>query len=151
MNVAQPTSATAPRLLPVWLVRLRRLLAVPVAVALVLGAPGLAYGAFTARTTAALGVGTYKIPAPAFISGTLMCINGGKGATITFTGFGLVDRATGYSAALTRSGGTTLPQSVRADRSETVTNSGGRGTYTFTLFAKVGSWTGTPLEQTISC
>jgi hypothetical protein len=151
VNVAQPNSATAPRLSPVWLVRLRRLLAVPVAVALVLGAPGLAYGAFTARTAASLSVGTYKIPAPAFIGGTLECTHTGKGATITFTGFGPVDRATGYSAALTRSGESPAPRSVSAGSSVSITNWGGRGTYTFTLSAKVGSWTGTPLVRSIDC
>jgi hypothetical protein len=148
--VAQATPA-APRASTAWLVRLRGLLAVPLAGALVLGAPGLAYATFTARTTAAVSVGTYKIPAPASISGNLECTRTGKGATITITDFGLVDRATKYTATLTLAGGEPLVVPVTADKDVPVTNFGGKGKYTFTLIASVGSWTGTPLERTVIC
>jgi hypothetical protein len=126
-------------------------LAAPIAVALVLGAPGLAYATFTARTTAALSVGTYEIPAPASINGTLQCTKTGKGATITFTGFGLVDRATSYVATLTLSGQTPTLTQVTPGHEESLTNWGGKGKYTFTLSAQVRSWTGAPLERSITC
>jgi hypothetical protein len=151
VNVTQPVPA-APRVFPAWLLRLRGLLAVPVAVALVLGAPGLAYGAFTARTTtASLSVGTYKIPAPASIDGTLHCTDTGKGATITFTAFGLVDRATSYVATLALSGDTPALTPITAGRQVSMTAWAGKGTYTFTLSARVGSWTGAPLVRTVTC
>jgi len=150
VNLAKPPAA-APLAFPAWLVRLRGLLAVLVAVAFVLGAPGLAYGAFTATTTASLRVGTYKIPAPASLNGTLQCTNTGRGASITIAGFGLVDRATGYTARLTLSGGTPTVVPVPVGSSVTITNWDGRGKYTFSLTARVGSWTGEPLQRTVTC
>ena len=150
MNLAKPF-AKAPRVSPAGLSHWRRLLAAPIAVALVLGAPGLAYAAFTARTTASLSVGTYKIPAPATVNGTLRCTDTGKGATITFTGFGLVDRATSYEATLTLSNGTPMVKPVTVGSQVSMTNWGGKGKYTFTLSAKVGSWTGASLERFITC
>jgi hypothetical protein len=153
--VAKATSA-ALRTSPAWLVRLRGLVAVPVAVALVLGAPGLAYAAFTAQATAAVSVGTYKIPAPASINGTLQCTTtrgGQKGASITFTDISDVDRATGYTATITTPGGTTSNVSVSHEGNSYVGmySGSGKGKYTFSVTAKVGSWTGLPLEQTVNC
>ena len=151
------TKATpaVPRGLPAWLLRLRGLLAVPIAVALVLGAPGLAYATFTARTTAAVSVGTYKVPAPASINGNLACRPGNvaRGAIITFTEFAEVDRATGYTATLTPPGGSPSMVPVSGDGTMQVTMSAGnaKGKYTFRLTAQVGSWTGLPLEQTVNC
>ena len=156
---------TVPQSVPVasrvkapWLVRLRGLLAVPVAVALVLGAPGLAYAAFTAKTTAALTVGTYKIPAPASINGTLRCTNAGgqRGAVITFDDFDEVDRATGYAATLTPPSGPAVVSALPAAGHSRVTiatsgGGNGKGTYTFRLTAKVGSWTGAALQQSVTC
>lgn len=157
MNVPQP-APVASRVKATWLVRLRGLLAVPVAVALVLGAPGLAYAAFTAKTTAALTVGTYKVPAPASINGTLRCTNAGgqRGAVITFDDFDEVDRATGYTVTLTPPSGPAVVSALPAvghSRVTTATSGGGngKGTYTFRLTAKVGSWTGAALQQSVSC
>lgn len=150
MNVPQP-APVASRVKAPRLVRLRGLLAAPVAVALVLGAPGLAYAAFTAKTTAALAVGTYKVPAPASINGTLQCTTAGKGATITIRGFGLVDRATSYNATLTLPGETPTLTPVTVGSRVTITSWGGKGKYTFSLYARVGSWTGAPLERTVTC
>jgi hypothetical protein len=136
--------------------QLRGLLAVPVAVALVTGAPGLAYAAFTARTTAAVSVGTYKIPAPASINGTLHCTTtrgGQKGASITFTDISDVDRATGYTATITAPGGKKSNVLVSKEGNSYVGmySGNGTGTYTFSVAAYVGSWTGLPLEQTVIC
>jgi len=126
-------------------------------VAVVLGAPGLAYAAFTARTTAALDVGTYTVPAPTSINGTLECttIQGKKGAVISFTGFAAVARATGYTATLTSPTG---PQAVTeiapADTTHEVkvlSKGSGKGTYTFTFSARVGPWTGPDLLQSVTC
>lgn len=156
VNLAKP-SAAAPRVSSARLAHRRGLLAVPVAVALLLGAPGLAYATFTARTAAALSVGTYKVPAPASINGTLVCttVLGKKGAAITFTGFAAVDRATGYTATLTPPTG---PQEVTAIAAEDTTHEvkilsrgNGKGPYTFTFSARVGSWIGPDLKQTVTC
>jgi hypothetical protein len=156
VNLAKPFAA-APRVSPARLAQWRRLLAVPVAVALVAGAPGLACAAFTAKTTASLSVGTYKVPAPASINGTLECttIQGKKGASISFTGFAAVDRATGYTATLSSPTG---PQAVASiaegDASQGMTllsKGNGKGTYVFTLAAAVGPWTGPALQQSVTC
>lgn len=154
MNVSKdhPEARQAPPACPV---RLRGLMAVPVAVALVLGAPAFAHAAFTARTTAAASVGTYKIPAPASINGTLQC-KPGKGAsraTITFTDFAEVDRATGYTASLRGPVGSATEVPVSGNGTMEVTMSAGQasGVYVFRLTARVGSWTGLPLEQTVTC
>ena len=154
MIVAKVTPP-AQRVSPAWLKRLRGLLAVPVAVALLVGAPGLAYAAFTAQTTAALSVGTYKVPAPASINGTLVCTNNGgnKGAEITFTGFSGVDRATSYTARLTHTSGGSTVTHIAGNTGPSIYMSlgAGRGIYTFQLEARVGSWTGLPLPRTVSC
>ena len=156
VNLANRSAAT-PRVSPGWLAHRTGLLAAPLAVAVVLGAPGLAYAAFTARTTAALDVGTYTVPAPTSINGTLECttIQGKKGAVISFTGFAAVARATGYTATLTSPTG---PQAVTeiapADTTHEVkvlSKGSGKGTYTFTFSARVGPWTGPDLQQSVTC
>ena len=122
--------------------------------ALVLGAPGLAYAAFTAKTNASLSVGTYKIPAPASINGTLQCNDRGtKGAAITFTDFADVDRATSYTATLTPPSGSpsTVPLTGGNQTQVSMSSSNGKGTYTFRLTAKAGSWTGSALQQSVTC
>jgi hypothetical protein len=102
-------------------------------------------------------VGTYKIPAPASINGTLECttIQGKKGASISFTGFAAVGRATKYTATLSSPSG---PQAVTEIAVEDTTHQvmllskgNGKGTYTFTLSAGVGPWTGPALQQTVTC
>lgn len=156
MTVPQSATVASPVKAP-WLVRLRGLLAVPVAMALLLGAPGLAYAAFTASTAAALTVGTYKVPAPASISGRLECtsIQGKKGASISFTSFATVDRATGYTAVISSPNDAQAVSVIAAgDTSHAATllsKGNGRGTYTFTLTASVGLWTGEPLTQSVTC
>jgi hypothetical protein len=129
--------------------RLRGPLALLAAVALVLGVPGLAYATFTSRTTATVTAGTYKVPTPAFINGTLHCAS--RGATITFTDFGKVARATGYTATLTGPKGAQRTVSVVAGSSVQMSLNSGAGQYTFTLAARLGSWTGAPLEQFMTC
>lgn len=160
MNVAKP-SPPALRVSSVWLARLRALLAVPVAVVLVLCAPELAQAAFTAKTAATMSVGTYKVPAPASINGTLQCVKDGgqKGASIRFTDFADVARATGYTATLTSASGSQSVTRIAAGGTNGTTvmlmstngNGGGQVTYTFTLAAQVGSWTGKPLTQSVTC
>lgn len=154
MNVARPVPP-APRASPVRRERLRRLFAVPVALALVLGAPGLAYAAFTAGTNASLSVGTYTIPAPASVNGTLQCTNdrGQKGASITFTSVSAVDRATGYTATLTPPTGapSLVPIAAGGKVQVTMYSGSGKGKYTFTVSAQVGSWTGPEFKQTAIC
>ena len=129
MNVAQPTSAaTAPRVSPGWLVRLRRLVAVPVAVALILGAPGLAYATFTAKTGGSLAVGTYSIPAPASATGNRTCNNGNsKGITINITSFAAVSKATEETQGRAQMKSKTVRRNKCNTRKPTVRNDGGEG------------------------
>lgn len=151
MNVTQPTG-TARWLPRLWLLRLRRLLALPAAVALVLGAPGLAYATFTAKTGGSLAVGTYSIPAPATATGSPMCNTGNpKGITINISGFAAVIKATSYIATLTAPDGTTTSKAV-APGGFTITKQYAKtGTYTLVIKAQVGSWTGAPFQKTYVC
>jgi hypothetical protein len=152
VNVAHADSA-APEASYARIVRWRGPLAVLIAVALVLGVPSLAYATFTAKTTAAVTAGTYKVPAPASFNGSLVCTKSGDltGATLTIKEFGKVDRATGYTGMLQAPDGATATMQVSSGSTVTVSTYGGEGTYTFTLTAKVGSWTGVPLERTVTC
>ncbi len=89
---------------PVGRSRWHLLLAVPLALLMVLGAPYLATAAFTATTSATLSVGTYKIPAPtAMMTGTPSCTNnkGAKVGPLPSASWSAVDRATGYIVTLT--------------------------------------------------
>ncbi|WP_232083374.1 hypothetical protein [Arthrobacter sp. SO5] len=152
MNVVQPSSATAaPRLSPVWLVRLRRLLAVPVAVALVLGAPGLAYATFTAKTGSSMAVGTYSIPAPATATGSGTCNKGPRGATANITSFAAVSKATSYIATVTAPDGSTSSQTVAPGGFVLSRTSSKAGTFTLEIKARVGSWTGAAFQLTLVC
>jgi hypothetical protein len=136
----------------VWLVRLRRLLAVPAAVALVLGAPGLAYATFTANTGGSLAVGTYSIPAPATATGTRTCNNGNpKGITINITSFAAVSKATSYIATVTAPDGTTTSKTVDPGGFTITKQYAKAGTYTLVIQAQVANWTGAALPQTYAC
>ncbi|MGO4193652.1 hypothetical protein AB4Y67_18550 [Arthrobacter sp. YAF17] len=152
MNVVQPTSASAaPRFSSAWLVRLRRLLAVPVAVAIVLGAPGLAYATFTAKTGGTLAVGTYSIPAPTTANGNRTCNNSPRGITVNITSFAAVSKATSYIATLTAPDGSTTSKSVVPGGFAISRTSATGGTYTLVIKARVGSWTGAEWEKTYVC
>ena len=132
--------------------RLRRLVAVPVAVALILGAPGLAYATFTAKTGGSLAVGTYSIPAPASATGNRTCNNGNsKGITINITSFAAVSKATSYIATLTAPDGSTTTKSVVPGAFAISGTSTPGGTYTLVIRARVGSWTGAAWEKTYVC
>ena len=130
---------------------LRRLLAVPAAVALVLGAPGLANATFTAKTGGSLAVGTYSIPAPATASGNRTCNNNPRGVTISITSFAAVSRATSYIATLTAPDGSTTSKSVVPGGFSISRTSSTGGTYTRVIKARLGSWTGAGFQKTYVC
>lgn len=149
---------------PVGRSRWHLLLAVPLALLMVLGAPYLATAAFTATTSATLTVGTYKIPAPtAVTTGTRTCTNnqGVKGASIPVTSWSAVDRATGYVVTLTSPSGGQSQTAIRGGSSSAVTasvqdvngngNGSGSGTYTLSIRATIGSWVGDPIIRTFTC
>ena len=150
MNVAKPTPA-APRVFPAWLVRLRGLLTIPVAVMLVLGAPGLSYAAFTARTTASMSIGTYEIPAPATATGSRTCQTGPLRVSITISSFAPVSRATSYIATVTAPDGTVSSKTVSASGFSFTKSSSKAGTYTLLIKARVGGWTGAAIQKTYTC
>ena len=141
MNPAKATAA-APKVPSALAVQLRGPLALLVAVALILGLPSLAYATFTSRATASVSVGTYKIPAPASINGTLQCVPNGQGADHQVHRvresrpcdglYGDTEGSAGGVATMPAAPGTTVQVSV----------SGSPGTYTFSLVARVGSWHG---------
>jgi hypothetical protein len=132
-------------------VRLRRLLAVPAAVALVLGAPGLAYATFTAKTGGSLSVGTYSIPAPASATGNRTCNTNPRGITVNITNFASVSKATSYIATMTAPDGSTTSKSVVPGSFGITRSSSTGGTYTLVIKAQVGSWTGAAFQKTYVC
>lgn len=153
MHVKAVRSATADS--PRKVARRQLLLALPLAGMLALCAPGLAWAAFTVQVSAALGVGTYQIPAPASAAGTLVCTTsqGQRGASIVFSSVASVSRATGYRATLTPPVGSPLQNDVGATGTFQIPMAitAGKGKYTFSVVAKVGSWVGAPLQQTVTC
>jgi hypothetical protein len=151
VNAAQPASATAPRFPRVWLLRLRRLLAVPAAVALVLGAPGLAYATFTAQTGGSLAVGTYSIPAPTSATGSRTCSTNPRGITVNITSFAAVSRATSYTATITAPDGSTASKTVGTGGFSISRTSSKTGTYTLVIKAQLGTWTGAAIQKTYIC
>lgn len=120
--------------------------------ALVLGAPGLAYATFTAKTGGSLAVGTYSIPAPATATGNRTCNNGNpKGITINITSFAAVIKATSYVATVTAPDGTTASKSVGTGGFSISRTSSTGGTYTLVIKARVGAWTGAAYQKTYVC
>ncbi|WP_247827529.1 hypothetical protein [Arthrobacter antioxidans] len=135
--------------------RVRFLVGVLVAVVVPMGAPTVAQAAFFDAAVAPMSVGTYKIPAPAGITGTRSCSDSNRPMDITIDDFGAVPRASSYVVTLTASTGRatkiTLPATRRTTAISTETSSR-TASYTLRIVANVGTWTGTvPLERTYTC
>ncbi|WP_298252074.1 hypothetical protein [uncultured Arthrobacter sp.] len=133
--------------------RLRFLAKLLLAVVVLTWAPTVAQAAFSDRDTAALSVGTYDIPAPAGVTGTIDCSLLKMFVTVAITDFGVVPRATEYTVTLTGPAGVVTTHTVSpTKRATTITRmSMLNGTYTLRIWASVGTWTGDPAVYPIKC
>ena len=119
------------------------------------GGAALAQASFIGVARAPVTVGTYDIPASASLTGTYNC-DSRRTMTVNVTGFGRVDRATGYTLTLAEPGtapGTTTQNLTATQTTTTISRATTRaGNFTLNLTAKVGTWTSdTPLTRTLSC
>ncbi|NUP73641.1 MAG: hypothetical protein HOQ07_03180 [Sinomonas sp.] len=133
--------------------RLPRIMAPLLAAALLFVAPTAAEAGFTSTSTAALSASTYSIPAPASVNATYVCNPNGKLITITVAGYAKVPRATAYTFTVTAPDGTSSSTTTTQDAvvlTQTSANVGNR-TYTLTVQAQLGTWTGSPLTVVHVC
>jgi len=115
-------------------------------------APAIAEAAFNATTTSPVSVGTYAIPAPATATWTYSCSPNGKSYTLNLTGYGKVSKAGSYLVIIKAPDGTTsAPQIITGNTLTLTQTSATRGTYTFTIQALVGTWTGAAYTGTDTC
>jgi hypothetical protein len=114
--------------------------------------PAVAHAYFTTATMAAVTAATYRIPAPAGADWTHSCSPNGRNYTLNITGYAHVSKATSYRLVITApDGSTSSPHDFTGGTTTLTKTSARRGTYTFTLQALVGSWTGTAYTGSNSC
>ena len=119
--------------------------------------PAEAWAAFTRTASASLTASTYTIPAPAqgSVSASYLCTNNGKDATATVIGTANVNRATGYVITLTAPDGTSSSTTTTSLLQTAVLSASSRSaagrTFTLTVRARMGTWTGAPLTLTHTC
>jgi hypothetical protein len=130
---------------------LLRLLAGLTAAVLIALVPAVAQAAFRATATASFTASTYEIPAPASITGTYSCGTKPNSYNLNMTAYGKVAKATAYRLTITAPDGTSTSQTITGNTLNLTKTSARAGTYTLTLIALVGTWTGDPLTRTYSC
>lgn len=129
----------------------RALVTVLAALVLVL-TPAIAQAAFKAATTSPMSIGTYAIPAPATATWTHSCSSNGRSYTLNLTGYAHVSKAGSYLVIITAPDGTaSSPQVITSDTLTLTQTSTRRGTYTFTIQARVGTWTGAAFTGSDTC
>jgi hypothetical protein len=129
-----------------------RLLAAAIPALLIVLSPAIAQAVFKAGTTSTMSVGTYAIPAPATASWTHNCSTNGRSYTLNLTSYGHVSKAGSYLVIITAPDGTTsTPQIITSDTLTLTQSSARRGTFTFTIQALVGTWTGAAFTGSDTC
>jgi len=129
-----------------------RVLTAAVPALLIVLSPALAQAAFMAATTSTASLGTYAIPAPATASWTHNCSTNGRSYTLNLTSYGHVSKAGSYLVIITAPDGTTSnPQIITSDSLTLTQSSARRGTFTFTIQALVGTWTGAAFTGSDTC
>ena len=133
----------------------RRLLAASLLLLVGMGAPVAAWAAFTAKASGTARAATLTLQAPANAGVTFTCPKNKNKSTggVSITGWAEVTGATSYVITLTTPAGPTAtttatdssPQSLMVD---SYPNS---GTWTLTIVARVGGWTGPALSRTTDC
>ena len=140
---------------PVWSAPIRWAHVLLLVAGTVLAGTALAQASFTGTAAAAVSTTTYDIPASTSLTGTYTCDNR-RTMTVNITGFGRVDRATGYTLTLAEPGtnpAATTQQLTATQTTTTITRATTRaGNFTLNLTARVGTWTSdTPLTRTLTC
>jgi hypothetical protein len=136
--------------------RSRRLLAASLLPLVGIGAPATAWAAFTARASGTASATTLTLQAPATAGVTFTCPSNNANNSIggvSITGWTAVTGATSYVILLTTPAGPTVtttatgssPQSLMVDRFPN------KGTWTLTIVARVGTWTGPALSRSAVC
>lgn len=134
----------------------RRLLAASLLLVVAVGAPAAAWAAFSAKASGTTRVGTLQLVAPADASGTFSCPsnNGMKNGGVVVTGWTSVNGADSYTLTLDPPGNVSnVTRTVNTPSRQTLTpgSTPGKGTWTFTIVARAGTWTGPAFSQSFSC
>ena len=130
----------------------RVLLGFVIAVLLVI-APQMAQATFTSKGSAQQSIGTFQLTAPASVTGTYRCPRASdKTGIVKITDFGAVPRASSYLLTLNSGGGNIASETV-ANRSATlhIDEKPKKGTWTLTIRADLGNWSGPNLTRTFQC
>ena len=116
-------------------------------------APAIAQAAFKATTVSTASIGTYTIPAPATATWTFSCVNttNNHRYTLHLTDFGSVNRADSYLVTITAPDLTTDSQTTTIKVLTMTKTSATAGIFTFTIRARVGTWTGPPFSHSDTC
>jgi hypothetical protein len=138
-----------------WSLGYRWAYIVLILVSTVCAGTALAQASFRGVASAGANVSTYDIPASASLTGTYSC-NSSRTMTVNVTGFGRVDRATGYTLTLAEPGtgpAVTSQNLTATQTTTTITRTTSRsGNFTLNLTARVGNWTSdTPLTRSLAC
>lgn len=118
---------------------------------LIVSSPAIAQAVFRAGTTSTVSVGTYAIPAPATATWTHSCSPNGRSYTLNLTSYGKVSKAGSYLIIITAPDGSYTPKTITSDTFTLTQTSSSRGTYTFTIQALVGTWTGAAFTGSDVC
>lgn len=129
-----------------------RALATAIAALVLVLSPAIAQAAFKAATTSTMSIGTYQIPAPATATWTHSCSTNGHSYTLNLSSYAHVSKADSYLVIITAPDGTTsTPQIITSDTLTLTQTSAHRGTCTFTIQARVGTWTGAAFTGSDTC
>jgi hypothetical protein len=133
----------------------RRLLAASLLLLVGIGAPAAAWAAFTAKASGTARAATLTLQAPANAAATFTCpANANKTiGGVSITGWDAVTGATSYVITLTTPAGPTATTTATgsSQQSLTVDRFPNHGTWTMTIVARVGTWTGPALSRSAVC
>jgi hypothetical protein len=130
-----------------------RVLTAVIPALLIVLSPAVAQAAFMAATKSTASVGTYTIPAPATAAWTFNCTNTANTHTyhLHITSFATVARADSYLVTITAPDLTAASQTITATTLNVNKASATVGAFTFTIQARVGTWTGAPFSRSDTC
>jgi hypothetical protein len=135
----------------------RRLLAAALLLVVAIGAPAAAWAAFSTTATGSVRAGTLLLKAPASASGSFNCP--ARNATlprggVVVSGWDSVVGADSYTLTLDPPGSVTnVVKTATASSTQTLqpTTTPGSGTWTLTIVARAGTWTGPGWKQVFTC
>ena len=133
----------------------RRLLAASLLLLVGVGAPAAAWAAFTAKASGTARAATLTLQAPTNAAVTFTCpANANKSVgTVSLTGWDEVTGATSYVITLATPAGPTATTTATGSSAQSlmVDRFPNHGTWTVTIVARVGTWTGPALSRSAVC